>query len=1380
MGALFEGLRMAASAGEIVEGAKVSADLAKGGVGAYRRVRAVDPSKARQAAADVENYTRPLTEAQAAVSDLTALEQRRAKVLQSMKTVQDSYAQAAARAARNGDQAAADAIEARIDRMKQLRSEYDSLKDTEREYMALRAKAARLTQQGDLSPADAEELRRTNEQIAQMKPQFESIASDLREASQYSANLGDTMSDDVAGGSKKAADNVENIKDDTKEANKQAGLLARTWEKISAAKGEFIAGMSLGVVFSEMNAIADKAIETYYSYGQMLDHTSYGTRTLVVDTWNLAKMQTRLNLSAARMNMPIEAANEAYTKLSQTVRTIYGKNGKIRTDIAADAIENIMAFARVTGASVDQATELYARFVNQFGKSHKQAKEGLNVIARSGQLVNETLEEMGVNGSIFLNDLTGVLNDAAQAFDGFTLNVDHLSARVAHAVKVGKELGMTYNQSMDVAKQMAGIFAKPGGYLGFQAGEQLRQELQQLLAGVSDAEERARIISSHYKVSTSTARTLDIARNDVNAQMQVMEIMKGTDAGMQKQYELMRGIAKGNAQSLEVFKQFVGGENLSPEQSGDLLQVLQNGGSFEEFKLALGATKDKSGASAVIDQSIMAPTMVKEFLKAIVTSPVYHTFGLLTAALWKVVKTVTLLTTAIVTIGQLHKLFTGMPTVFTTIKDKINAKFNNPMDRFTAWANSKLAAPMQAVNDKLAPAGKYMADGRAVLNQFWRHVRSGAVLDRLGQWLKISKEYLGKIMHSSFDLRALLRSGAARVQIITGSAAAGANRAYQRLSGSFKDKFGGVDLSIATNARNSLSRAAERFGSTVGTAKVGIMSVAEAAQAQIAGMAAGMGGLGGFGGGDAMIDEAAAIGEATAGSVPAGKGARLGARARAARRAARRGAKAAPGRLSNLFRRGRTGISAAAEVGAPVLKPLGKIGFINSALGKAALMGTFMTIGMGAMTAFDQSAMTNEDNPDEEDTNTAGTRKYGEAIANQQKDLGELGEALAAARATGDKALIESLELEAKAKEEEFKAINDKKSLLDEKDRAYSQKLVMIKAVKDRIKRLKKLGRPKKEVEAQEALLSRLEEQAGNDKDAINKQGADTTVDNKKWMGLSGKLLAAQGLLHTGLAMLKLPMIAGAWSNFVGAIKWIKGKVGAGFSKAIGFAKRFPFAQKAIAKVAGFVEKYGFSKLIGAAAKSGKLIARFVPGIGDAIQGITDGLATEGSIGKKLFVGASSAAGSFAARTGTLAAAAGVGIGTGGLGIGGSLLLGAASEGAALGGAKAAGWGANKAWDKWIGPMLGEDVQGVDATDAHNIVSPNAPVPNAVVMTPSSISLPNSGQLTAPSSTTARGRIQDDSAGNSRMVIEISNSNQWLDGKLMRLSSDRSGYAGKV
>ena len=1371
---------MAASAGELVEGAKVSADLAKGGTGLYRSVRKVDPGAARQAAADVENYTRPLTDAQAAVSDLTALEERRTKVLRSMKTVQDSYAQAAARAARNGDQAQAQAIEARIKRMHQLRKEYESLQDTEREYMSLRAKAARLSKQGDLSPADADELRRTNEQIAQMRPQFESIASDLREASQYSANLGDTMSDDVAGGSKKAAENVEDIKEDTKEANKQAGLLARTWERISAAKGEFIAGMSLGVVFSEMNAIADKAIETYYSYGQALDHANYGTRTLIVDTWNLAKMQTRLNLSAARMNMPIEAANEAYTKLSQTVRTIYGKNGKIRTDIATDAIENILAFARVTGASVDQATELYARLVNQFGKSHKQAKDGLNVIARSGQLVNETLEEMGVSGSIFLNDLTGVLNDAAQAFDGFTLNVDHLSARVAHAVKVGKELGMTYNQSMDVAKQLTGIFAKPGGYLGFQAGEQLRQELQKLLAGVDDAEERARIISSHYKVSASTARTLDIARNDVNAQMQVMEIMKGTDAGMQKQYELMRGIAKGNAQSLEVFKQFVGGENLSPEQSGDLLQVLQNGGSFEEFKLALGATKDKTNASSVIDQSIMAPTMVKEIMKAIATSPEYHTFGLFVVGMWKFMQKLTMITVLIGTLGRLYKVFQGMPKVF----DNVKAAMAGPMDRFSAWADSKLAAPMQAMNEKLAPLREYATEGRAVMTQFWRHVRTGAVLDRLGQWLKISKDYLSKIMHSGFDLRALLRSGAARVQLLGGAAAAGANRAYQRMSGSFKDKFAGVDLSIAANARDTLSRAANRLGSVTGTARAGIMGVAETAQAQIAGMAAGFGG--GFGagaaGGAPMIDEALAageLGEETAGSVPAGRGARLSARARLARMRARRGVKATPGMMSKLFGKGRAGFKRVGEIGGPVLKPLGKIGFLNSFLGKSLLMGTFMTAGLGAMGALD-AGLTNEENPDEEDVDTAGTRKFGADIAAKQQGLGELGEALAAARATGDRALIDALESEAKAKEEELKLVEDRKSEFDAKDKAYKQKLTMINAIKDRMERLKKLNRPQKEIDAQQALLDRLEKEAGQDKDWLNKRGADTTVDNKKWAGLGSMIIKAQGMMHGALALLHLPGISGIWSNFVGMIVGLKAKLAAGFGKAMGMAKRFPFIQKAIGRVAGVAEKFGIGRLLGFASKSAKLIGKFVPGIGDALQGITDGIATEGSIGKKIFVGAASAASSFAARTGTLTAAAGLGIGTGGLGAGGSLMLGLASEGVALGAAKAGGYGASKVWDKWVGPMLGEDVQEVAPVESGNVVMPNAPVPGAVVMTPSS--MPGSGQVTAPApqNSVGRARIQDDSAGNSRMVIEISNSNQWLDNKLMRLSSDRSGYAGKV
>jgi hypothetical protein len=1377
MGALLEGLRMAASAGDIVEGAKVSADLAKGGAGLYRNARTVDSGTARQAAADVQNYTKPLTDAQVAVSDLTALEERRTKVLRSMSIVQNSYSQAAARAAKNGDDVQARALEARIERMSQLRREYDSLRGKEREYMELRAKAAQMSKQGNLSGADAEELRKTNEQIEAMRPQFESIAADLREASQYSANLGDSMSGDVAEGTGKAADNVEDIKDDTKEAAKQAGLLASAWDKIKTMKGEFIAGASLAVVFAEMNAIADKAIENYYGYGQSLDHTSYGIRTLTVDTWNLAKMQTRLGLSAARMNMPIEAANEAYAKLSQSVRLVYGKDGKIRTDIATDAIENILAFSRVTGASVDQATELYARLVNQFGKSHKQAKEGLNTIARSGQLVNETLEEMGVNGGIFLNDLTGILTDAAQAFDGFTLNVDHLSARVAYAVKVGKELGMTYNQSMDVAKQLTGIFAKPGGYLGFQAGEQLRQELQKLLAGVDDAEERARLISSHYGVSESTARTLDIARKDVNAQVQVMEIMKGTDAGMQKQFELMRGIAKGNAQSLEVFKQFAGGENLSPEQAGDLLQVLQKGGGFEEFKLALGGTKDKTNASAVIDQSIMAPTMIKEVMKAVVSSPQYHTYGLAVVGLWKLMQKFTKVAVVIGTIGLLYKLFQGIPRVFENIKNAMAG----PMDRFTAWAERKLSPPLGALNEKLTPLASYAEQAKSTLGQLWRHVRTGAVLDRLGQWLKISKEYLAKIMHSSFDMRALFRSGAARVQVLGRNAASGANRMYQRMSGSFKDRFAGVDLSIASNAGASLRGAANRLGSLTGSARESINSVAAAAQMRIMGM--GMPGMGapGFGGGFAggamggagMMDEAMMAGEMgdeSPGSVTAGKGARLSARTRLARMRARKAGQAVPGRMSSMLKRGKAGLKSASRIGAPVLKPLGKIGFLNSFLGKTALMSIGMVAGTAALSAMD-AGLTNDENPNEEDTDTAGTRKFGEQIAGRSQYLGELGEALAAARATGDRTLIEALESEAKAKEAELKAKEDEKNLYDQKDKAYQQKITMIKAVKDRIERLKKIGRPQKEVDAQKDLLKRLEREAGDDKGWLNKRGADTTVDNKKWRGFNTWLMTAQGVMHGALGLMHLPMFAGLWANFVGAAAWLKNKMASGFGRVMGLAKRFPFAQKAISKVAGVVNKFGVGRMLRIAGNGAKFIGKWLPGVGDVLQGVTDGIATEGSIGKKLFVGAASAAGSFGARTATLAAAAGMG--ATGVGIGGGLLLGGASAGASMAGGKGAAWAANKAYDKF----LGDDVE---ATDENNVVMPNAPVPNAAVLTPNVVAQQTQTATGGPNASKAFGRLESDSTGRSRIVIDVDNSQRWLDGQLMRLSSDRSGYAGKV
>lgn len=1380
MGALTEAMRMFASSSEIWEGSKTAVEMGRAGMSAAQRTRRIDPGAARQAAADVQNYTKPLMDAQSAVSDLTALEERRAKVLKSMKTVQDSYAHSAARAASNGDKAQAEALKERITKMGELRSEYEKLAEQERQYMSLRARAAQLQGKGSLTGSEAEELKKANEQIAEMKPQFESIAEDLREASKFSSTLGDNMSGDVASGTEKSADNMRDFKDDSKEAAKQSGIIAKTWGKIKDLKGEFVAGLATATVFAELNTIADKAIEVYYGYGQSLENTGYGLRSLAVDTWNLAKMQTRLSLSAARMNMPMEAANDAFVKLSQSVRLIYGKDGKIRTDIAADAIENILAFSRVTGSSVDQATELYARLVNQFGKSHTKAKEGLNSIARSGQLVNETLKSMGVDGSIFLNDLTGVLNDAAQAFDGFTLNVDYLSARVSHAVKVGKELGMTYNQSMDVAKQMTGIFSKPGGYLGFQAGEQLRQDLEQAVRGVEDAEERARILSTRYGISTSTARTLDIARKDVNAQMQVMEIMKGTDAGMQKQFDLMRGIANGNSQSLEVFKQFVGGENLSPEQAGDLLQVLQKGGGFEEFKIALGSSKDKAGAASVIDQSIMAPTMIKEIMKALVTSPEYHAWGLLAVGGWKFMQKLTKVMTVIASIGLLVKLVKGIPQFMSNIKEA----FAGPIDRFTSWFQAKTEMPMSMLGKTLPSIAEFSVMGKEVFSDLWRHVKSGSVFDKLGAWLKISRDYLSTIARSSFDVGALLRTGAAKVQTVSAQAAALAERSYASVMGSYKDTGASVNLDI-NGALDKVVKSISSVTGLTGDASKSIEVITKAALAKI-GMANG-GGLPGTGG---IAGSPDFIGPQLPG---AGSPDFIGPQGMSQHKAARRAKAEAlraklrdssgnklgrSGRMGKAFSTARSGFGKLTKVGAPLLGPLKSLGWLNSPLGQAALMGGIGLATTGFMSAVD-AGVTNSDNPDEEDNSGAGGRKYGEDLSQKRSELGDLGEALEAARATGDQALIDALASEAAAKEEELKVEQLKKSKLDTLDKSYTQKLVMIKTIKSRIERLKDLGRDEKEIKAQEDLLSRLEKEAGEAKGKINAEGADTSIDKEKWGGFGTWLTSAQGVMRSALSLLNLPTFAGAWANIAGAASWLKDKIGAGFGWAIKNAGRIPIIgpkiASVIAKVGGVAEKYGLGRMLSKLGAGAKFIGKWVPGVGDLLQGVTDGIATEGSMGKKLFVGAASTAGSFAARSAMLAGAAGLGIGTAGLGTVGSIGMGVASAGAGMAGGKAAGYGAEKLWNS----ISGEGPGGVDAIvpDSSKDTG-NAPIQGANMINPNTSQVAATG--VGGGSANARGRWSAvDSAGKSQLIIDVPNTQTWMDSGLMRLSSDKSGLSGR-
>lgn len=424
----------------------------------------------------------------------------------------------------------------------------------------------------------------------------------------------------MRGAAKAGGDLDASLERSTGSANKLSSSINNLTQNIKQNYKTYMSwaaiGGLVGSALSDLAGDADRVVESYYSMGESMARTRSGMRALIRDTWNLSKMSGNLEMTAARMNMPAEAARGLVDKLLRSSRIFYGLNGKIRKDLLGDTARQILAFSRITGASVDQASDLYARMVNQYGRTHRGAISAMQAVARAGQVVNEELHDVGKDGGVFMEDLVGIINDAAGAFDGFTLNIEHLSARTAHAVKIGQQLGMTYNEAADTAKQMTSIFAKPGGYLAFQAGEQLRQDIEATVAGIADAEERARRLSTKYGINVAQARGLDVASKGANAQMNVMEFMRGTEVGMEKQFALMQEQARNNSMSLDVFKQFVGGENLSAEQSNALMQMLRDQNStFGDFKRHLDRTKKEATADKVLDNSILVPTMVKEWIK---------------------------------------------------------------------------------------------------------------------------------------------------------------------------------------------------------------------------------------------------------------------------------------------------------------------------------------------------------------------------------------------------------------------------------------------------------------------------------------------------------------------------------------------------------------------------------------------------------------------------------------------------------------------------------------------------------------------------------------------------------------------------------------------
>lgn len=1320
------------------------------------------------------------------------------------------------------------------------------LKAAQAQYETLLKKVEKLQSKPLLSADEEKSLKEANKQLDEAKDEVDRINESVE-----NMNRG---FEDSASNIRRSSDEIKNFGGNTDEASKKVGVLRSLIDKAKESAVALAAGYSLASVFSKLTDNTNNVIESYYSVGKSMDKVSHSLYRLSRDTWNYSRVQSKLEVAAIMMNMPMEAGAKIVDDLSAKVNTLYRSGSMLRrNNVALDAAKEIMAFSRITGASIEESQGMYIRFVNQFGKTNRQVTDSMNAIARSGQLVNEQLQDMGVDGHIFVSDLTGVLTEAANAFDGFTLNVEHLSATVSHAVKVGTKLGMTYNQAMDTAKQTSAILAKPGGFVAFQAGEKLKNEVVAATAGLTDAEDRAEALSKKFGVSLSTGRTLDMASKGVNAQMNVMEILKGTEAGIDAQWDEMRRQAQNNSLNPEIFKQFVGGENLTAEQSGDLLQMLRdNTMSKDDFKRELERTKKGASAKEVISNSIMGPKMIKDWI------------------LQSDIKTQTYIASTLTAYAGIKKLLNPLAGIGKFLLLGVAAfMLIRKWGDIKAWAHETLGVPFYKMKGSMEVMWKrlnvalhdlpgYLKGALQSGRMMWQKIiRPGALFDKLKSWMVDAKDYLSDIPNKLHDIWNLFRTGAARVQTIAAKGAAAAPEAYRDFRRKASEKLGNIGNHARDYANSRESRAAAVASIKAEALRKAAESPAQAAairqeaaariralrtesnarltaikqEAAAATAAARTGAKSAYGEAAEYaadnIDPWAGThmpSDATQNKLREARKAKL-MRMRKLGRHGRAKEKTFFGKASSLFRRANEGMA-------------GPHGMLENAhmtggwAGKAVIGGTLALGAMSVIPGAIELMSDNLDNPDKEDENTAGGRKYNKKIDEAKKDLDESAETLQMARDTHDPAVIAAVEAEVKAKEASIDKLKKDKDDANRLEASYNRRVKMIKLVEEHIKKLKdkknKTDNEKKVLAGLEKSVKEMKEAAGKDKGKLEAQGMSPTTDVNKWQNFNAMTDWVIGGVQSFYSILKLTI------NHLGTVLPVLGKpfvwaakgmakvlsffkigrsVNSFFSKfkgifslgnKLGFLGRIfdrvakPMAalaapvtklEKVIDMIANGISKIGsmiggFSGLLEAAAGGlwkpfgyvlkgfkwvlGKL--GFLSVIMNTINGFTN---TEGSTARKIVGAASTALGAGVVTAGADMAAgamASTGIGA----VGGMALVTAGGFASEYAGKKTRE-GALGVYDKFFGDDAG--IQSVKPTDSSmkpaslNEASVYLPQSSASAgVNPSSIgnALSNGSAEISP----------PNGAGVSTITLRLANAAEYNAGVERRLAQQRSGLSG--
>ncbi len=363
-----------------------------------------------------------------------------------------------------------------------------------------------------------------NEEIEQEQKQLEFMSKTSMQ------KLGTIMADQFGAG-------FDRIKDDIKDK-----LLMFT--KVGAGIGFGVAALR------DLSKDSDEVVSTLYRMGGSLDRVNNKLGYYTSSVLELNRVQTSLRMTAAVMNMPVEAVEGMTEQIMHSIRVL-DKHGKISFETVSQIGSDALNFARRTGMDVKETVDLVATMVNKYGQTAEASGETLDAIAASVVAANDAMEDIGLGkAGIFIEDVANMLKDAANNTEGFSLSLGKLGNIASNQMMIAKKFGATYNEALNQARMLTEFMTKRNPYANYRLGVSVAKDFMQDkdiqgFVAAKDVDGLTKFLGTKYGVSGNEANL--VAKAVINKQGNWMEtvgkFIGGTKYGQEKSASLLEEYA---------------------------------------------------------------------------------------------------------------------------------------------------------------------------------------------------------------------------------------------------------------------------------------------------------------------------------------------------------------------------------------------------------------------------------------------------------------------------------------------------------------------------------------------------------------------------------------------------------------------------------------------------------------------------------------------------------------------------------------------------------------------------------------------------------------------------------------------------------------------